>query len=74
MEKRIGWSATAVSVSAGIVLGIYEVMGWTMPDLVALILVIIASLAGFVALLVLAHAIWTSTGQFRQRYGCRFPI
>ena len=75
MDKRIGWSSTAVSISAGIVLAIYEVMGWTMPDLIAIILIVIVSLAGIVAGIVFVHAGWPwFKSHYIQRFGWRSPI
>ena len=74
MEKRIGWSATTVSISTGIVLAIYEVMGWKMSVLVANTLIGITSLAGFIAVIVLCHAIWVWVRPILRRYGLRFPI
>jgi hypothetical protein len=74
MEKRIAISATIVGIIPGIVLAIYEVMGWKMPALVAIILIIIASLAWVIALIILCHGIWVWTRPMRKRYALQFPI
>lgn len=75
MRNRIGWSATAaVSISAGLVLAIYQVMEWKMPDFIAYVLIAITSLAGFIAVIVLCHAVWIWSRPIRKRYALRFPI
>ncbi len=74
MEKRIGWSATTVSISAGIVLAIYEVMEWKMPDIVANVLIAITSLAGFIAVTVLCHSVWVWSRPIRKRYALQLPV
>ncbi len=74
MEKRIGISAAILGFSPGIVLGIFEVMGWKMPEQLAVVLVVIMVVAGVIALVVLLHSIWIWTRRIRNRYALQFPV
>ena len=75
MDKRIGWPATTISVCAGIVLALYEVVAeWTMPIGLAKTLLGITALAGFIAVIWFCHNIWVWARPSWQRYALRFPI
>ena len=67
MERRIAISASIATFAPAIVLGIFEVMGWKMPDLLAKVFITIITLAGAIALVVLLHGIWIWSRPIRNR-------
>ncbi len=74
MGSRALWAGPTLSIGSGVVLGIFQVQGWGMPDLLAVILVGGAILGICIAALALVVDLVPLLQQGRRRLEWRWPV
>ena len=74
MERRIGTFAGIASVSVFLVLAIYEVQEWKMPDRLAITLVVAMGIMALVATLVMVHGLLGYMKPLYYRWVLQSPI